>query len=85
MDPVERSLSMLMTNLAFAIMSGTSSKFVIIALKELMDSFSAAERSLSGMTLIVSESVTARFKIISVAYLRAEIVAPGERDFGECL
>jgi hypothetical protein len=68
-DPVERSLSIPITDIIFAIMSGRSSKFVITALKELMDFFSAAERSLSEIILIISKSVTARLKIIFVAYL----------------
>ena len=58
-----------MTDIAFAMISGRSSKFVMTALKELIDSFSAVERSSSRMTLIVSESVIACLKIISVAYL----------------
>jgi hypothetical protein len=49
-------------------MSERLSKFVIIALKELMNSFFAAERLLSEMILIISEFVIARFKIISVTY-----------------
>lgn len=68
-DLDKRSLSIPITDIAFAIISGRSSKFVITTLKELMDSFSAAERSLSRITLIVSKSVIARLKIISVVYL----------------
>src|SRR5438045_3931479 len=68
-DPDERSPSMPITDIAFAMISGRSSKFVITALKDLIDSISDVGRLLSGMTLMVSESVTARLKIISVAYL----------------
>jgi hypothetical protein len=49
-------------------MSERLSKFVIIALKELINSFFAAERLLSEIILIINKFVIARFKIISVTY-----------------
>jgi hypothetical protein len=67
-DLDERSLSMLIANIAFAIIFKRLLKFVITSLKELINSFSATERSSSRMTLIVSESITAYLKIISIAY-----------------